>query len=45
MTESLNRFKQGAREQAKVYDIKKVVPLYESLYVQAISEIKKSVKY
>mgnify|MGYP006189356097 CR=1 FL=1 len=42
--ETLNKFKNGAREQAKVYDIKKVVPLYESLYEQAISKIKKSVK-
>ncbi|HSP40518.1 MAG TPA: N-acetyl-alpha-D-glucosaminyl L-malate synthase BshA [Gillisia sp.] len=41
---TLNKFKQGAREQARVYDIKKVVPLYEQLYVQAISKIKKSVK-
>jgi len=41
---TLNRFKQGAREQAKVYDIKKVVPIYERLYEEAISKIKKSVK-
>lgn len=42
--ETLNNFKKGAREQAKVYDIKKVVPVYEGLYKEAISKIKKSVK-
>ena len=42
--EILNKFKKGAREQAKVYDIKKVVPVYEGLYDLAISKIKKSVK-
>lgn len=42
--ETLNKFKKGAREQAKVYDIKKVVPVYEKLYEEAISKIKKSVK-
>src|SRR5690606_31173844 len=42
--ETLNKFKKGAREQAKVYDIKKVVPVYERLYEEAISKIKKSVK-
>ncbi len=41
---TLNKFKLGAREQAKVYDIKKVVPIYERLYELAISKIKKSVK-
>jgi len=40
--ETLNKFKKGAREQAKVYDIKKVVPVYESLYKEAISKIKKA---
>lgn len=42
--ETLNVFKKGAREQAKVYDIKKVVPIYEGLYDQAILKMKKSVK-
>ncbi|CAN5310561.1 N-acetyl-alpha-D-glucosaminyl L-malate synthase BshA [soil metagenome] len=42
--ETLNRFKEGAREQAKIYDIHKVVPLYERLYELAISKIRKGVK-
>ncbi len=41
---TLNKFKKGAREQAKVYDIHKVVPVYERLYDEAISKIKKGVK-
>lgn len=42
--ETLDKFKKGAREQAKVYDIRKVVPVYEELYEKALREIKKSVK-
>ena len=42
--ETLDKFKKGAREQAKVYDIHKVVPVYEELYEKALREIKKSVK-
>lgn len=41
---TLNKFKQGARERAAVYDIHKVVPIYEDLYLQALSKIKRSVK-
>jgi len=41
---SLNKFKKGARERAAVYDIHKVVPIYEDLYLQALSKIKRSVK-
>lgn len=41
---TLNKFKRGAREQAKVYDVKKIVPQYEEHYQQAISKMKKGVK-
>lgn len=41
---TLNKFKKGARERAAVYDIHKVVPIYEKLYLQALSKIKRSVK-
>lgn len=42
--DTLRKFKAGAREQARVYDIQKVVPVYEMLYDHAVSKIKKSVK-
>ncbi len=42
--ETLNKFKAGAREQARIFDIHKVVPVYEKLYEQALNKIKKSVK-
>ncbi len=42
--ETLDKFKKGAREQAKVYDLHKVVPVYEELYEMALREIKKGVK-
>lgn len=40
--ETLDRFKKGARDQAKVYDLHKVVPVYEKLYEMALEEIKKA---
>lgn len=40
--ETLDRFKKGARDQAKVYDLHKVVPVYEKLYEKALEEIKKA---
>lgn len=40
----LDKFKSGAREQARIFDIHKVVPVYEKLYEQALDKIKKSVK-
>lgn len=41
---TLNTFKNGAREQAKKYDILKIVPVYEHLYEEALLKIKKGVK-
>lgn len=41
---TLNKFKKGAREQAKAYDILKVVPVYEDLYQQALNIIREGVK-
>lgn len=35
--ETLARFKKQAREEAKVFDTEKIVPLYEKLYNEAIS--------
>lgn len=42
--ETLKKFKLNAWKQAKNFDIKIVVPLYEALYLKALSEIEKSVK-
>lgn len=41
---TLDKFKKGAREQARVYDIQKVVPVYEELYQKALSKIEKIIK-
>ena len=37
--EVLNKFKMQAVEAAMVYDTKKIVPLYEKLYMEALSQI------
>ncbi len=36
--ETLKKFKKNALERAKVFDIKKIVPLYEGLYEKALLE-------
>lgn len=35
-TENLKQFKKNAREQAKTFDIEKIVPQYEKLYMQTL---------
>ncbi|MCM4158852.1 N-acetyl-alpha-D-glucosaminyl L-malate synthase BshA [Antarcticibacterium flavum] len=40
--ETLNRFKTAARNQAKAFDIHKIVPVYENLYQKALDKIKKA---
>lgn len=40
--ETLDRFKTGAREQARKFDIQKVVPVYEDLYLRALEKIEKA---
>ncbi|WP_034925080.1 N-acetyl-alpha-D-glucosaminyl L-malate synthase BshA [Gillisia sp. CAL575] len=39
---NLEKFKLNAREQAKAFDIHKIVPIYEKLYERAIMELKKA---
>lgn len=39
---TLNKFKTAARNQAKAFDIHKVVPVYERLYQTALEKIKKA---
>ena len=38
--ETLNKFKENAFLKAKDFDIKKIVPLYEETYLEALSSIK-----
>lgn len=38
--ELLNQFKRNAKKEAKIFDIQKVVPLYENLYFKALKSIK-----
>lgn len=41
--EVLEQFKLNAARQAKNFDIQKIVPIYENLYLEAISKIEKAV--
>lgn len=41
-SETLNKFKKAAREQAQAFDIRKVVPVYEDLYESALDKIKRA---
>lgn len=38
--ELLNQFKRNAKSEAKLFDIKKIVPLYENVYFKALETIK-----
>ena len=36
-----NKFKENARKQAENYDIHKIVPFYESIYILALNKVSK----
>ncbi len=38
---TLSQFKLNAREQAKIFDLHKIVPVYEALYEKALADIEK----
>ena len=39
--ETNNKFKENARKQAENYDIHKIVPFYESIYILALNKVSK----
>jgi len=39
--ETNNKFKENARKQAEIYDIHKIVPFYENIYILALNKVSK----
>jgi len=39
--ETNNKFKENARKQAEIYDIHKIVPFYENMYILALNKVSK----